>query len=423
MNVNEKLSSYSTTSEMNAAITLKANEISSEVSNKVGNDEVISKINQTPESIGIAASKININGVITAINDNNSTTINGNKITTGTITANQVASDIITTNNFSAQEINADNIKSGSLNADRISGGTINANNINVTNISASNVNKGTLSGANIDIYNGTGFLKMLSGSAYHPYVSALNIASYANTPSASGAGLSFRSATNRSSTGNQIGYISYGANGSANYYASGNLNMQAGGNASLYGSSYTRIQQNMYFTSDSIRFYANNSTTAQIVSGGESIYLKPKSSGYAYVGAKSDLNKISTSMSGPSSKNVKTNLKEIKLDEIYNDFKKINVYDYDYKYSNLGNENYGFIIDEIENTNNLSKYFKSYEVKKEIIDDKLFPANEDSKNTINVKEWHRDSYIKGMFVVMKSMQEEIEFLKKELEELKNAKN
>ena len=101
--VDKKLSNYSTTTEMNAAISVKANEInstvsetyttktentntlnsaksytdtqvssakseikqttdsiSSTVSKKVGNDEVISKINQSAETVGINATKINL---------------------------------------------------------------------------------------------------------------------------------------------------------------------------------------------------------------------------------------------------------------------------------------------------------------------------------------------------------------------------
>ena len=305
-------------------------EISTVASMKVGNNEIISKINQSPEQISINANKINIIGVVSAIN-NGTTTIDGSKITTGTITADeiransitankivdnsitanklvdntitatQIANDTITSNEIANSTItgtkianstitdtniaslNANKITAGTLSADRISGGTINASNISVTNITASNINRGTLSGANIEIYNGTGFLKMLSGSSYHPYVSALNVAAYASSPSASGAGISFRSSTNRNSTGSQIGYISYGSNGSARYYSSGSMNIEADGNLALDGG-YVRIK-NMYISTDVIRFYANNSTTAQIVSGGTSIYIKPKSGGYAYVG------------------------------------------------------------------------------------------------------------------------------------------
>lgn len=95
---------FATKVEMNSKITQTKDEIDLEVSRKVGNDEVISKINQTPETITIQASKVNIGGVITAINNNTTTTINGNKITTGT------------------------------LNADKVNGGTISGSSINLGN-------------------------------------------------------------------------------------------------------------------------------------------------------------------------------------------------------------------------------------------------------------------------------------------------
>lgn len=88
--VDAKFTNYSTTTEMNAAIVLKANEITSTVSStyetktsaqqnysqlqqtdqsitstvatKVGNNEIISKINQSPESITINANKISLAG-------------------------------------------------------------------------------------------------------------------------------------------------------------------------------------------------------------------------------------------------------------------------------------------------------------------------------------------------------------------------
>lgn len=66
LSVNQKLQNYSTTEEMNASINLKANEIDQVVSKKVGKDEIISKINQTPETITIDANKININGTVSA---------------------------------------------------------------------------------------------------------------------------------------------------------------------------------------------------------------------------------------------------------------------------------------------------------------------------------------------------------------------
>ena len=173
--VNQTLTNYSTTTQMNSAITLKANEINSTVSTKVGNDEIISKINQSAESVTVNASKINVSGVVTAINGG-STTIDGSKITTGTITANQinssaitstkiasgaitteklsancvdatkVASDVITTNNFSAQNINANKITSGTLSTDRLASDVITTSNLSAQSISADRITSGTLS-------------------------------------------------------------------------------------------------------------------------------------------------------------------------------------------------------------------------------------------------------------------------------------
>lgn len=64
--VSRKLQSYSTTEQMNSAIRQTADSINSEVSKKVNGDEIISKINQSAESISINANKINLNGAVTA---------------------------------------------------------------------------------------------------------------------------------------------------------------------------------------------------------------------------------------------------------------------------------------------------------------------------------------------------------------------
>lgn len=72
---NKKLEDYSTTTEMNSAITVKANEINSVVSTKVGENEIISKINQSAEAITIQADKIDIDGKAVNFKTNIETTI------------------------------------------------------------------------------------------------------------------------------------------------------------------------------------------------------------------------------------------------------------------------------------------------------------------------------------------------------------
>ena len=84
------LKSYSTTEQMNSAIKQKADSIETEVSKKVGSTEIISKINQSPESVAINASKISLNGAVTAnsnfkINTDGSAETKSLKITGGSL--------------------------------------------------------------------------------------------------------------------------------------------------------------------------------------------------------------------------------------------------------------------------------------------------------------------------------------------------
>ena len=91
--------------------------MASEMSQKVGDNEIISKINQTAESIQIQASRVDLAGYVTFTNLSTSgqTTIDGGNITTGTIDASVVTVD----------NINASNISSGTLSADRIAAGSL----------------------------------------------------------------------------------------------------------------------------------------------------------------------------------------------------------------------------------------------------------------------------------------------------------
>lgn len=70
----------------------KADEITQVVSKKVGADEIISKINQTAETITIDASKLNLTGYVTIENlkGSGTTEINGANIITGSIDANKL---------------------------------------------------------------------------------------------------------------------------------------------------------------------------------------------------------------------------------------------------------------------------------------------------------------------------------------------
>lgn len=120
LSVDQKLSNYSTTSQMNSTITIKANEISSVVSTKVGKNEVISSINQSSESVVIRANKISLAGKtidLTSdsiqINSNNfKVDTNGNiRCTNATISGNITA----TTGKIAGYTIDGNVLKGSSV--------------------------------------------------------------------------------------------------------------------------------------------------------------------------------------------------------------------------------------------------------------------------------------------------------------------
>ena len=324
LSVNQKLSNYSTTTEMNSAIQITASGINQTVLQKVGKDEVISSINQSAELISIDANKVNVDGVITAINNNTKTTIDGDKITTGSITSDQVASDVITTKNFSAQKINADNITSGTLSADKINSGTITASAINLGN--------GTFTA------NTNGKIKSTSGAIG--------------------------------------GFTIDGTSGFSSSYAT----IRPNGNLLLYpGNGSAR-----YILSDRMTYNAQNgiviasNCNANITAPNKNLDIKACSGATAYIGCMSDsagtnerssvrckdgelsLNSAGViyangvAIGGSSSKNTKTNIQELSQknkDILYNLIKDVPLYEYDYKPQYGKKTNYGFLIEDIENT------------------------------------------------------------------------
>ena len=119
--------------DLSSQITQTADSITTEVSKKVGNDEIISKINQSAETVMIEANKINLKGTIVVgdlaensgiaksgdIPTNNKQLVNG----AGYQTSNDVT--IITKNTVTTEFVNALNVKAGSVDAENITGTTI----------------------------------------------------------------------------------------------------------------------------------------------------------------------------------------------------------------------------------------------------------------------------------------------------------
>lgn len=277
-----------------------------------------------------------------------SSAITSSKISSNAITASKIASGAITADKISAGAITADKIATNAINADMISGGTINGNKITVTNLDAGNLKSGTLSSANIGIDNGTGFLKMLSGTAYNPYVSALNVSNKSN-------GISFRNSSTSGNAGSQIGTV---------HTENQNLVIDATGNILIGGSSMSEGAVGVwsgYIHAGNMSIggnYINNDLGGQIAIN-QSIVLYPFRDGAAFVGGMNDSNKILTVGGSPSSLSVKESVEKKDTSDIPEILRNIDLYDY--KYINEienGKKDYGYIIDYLERIPNIDKYF-----------------------------------------------------------------
>lgn len=119
--------------ELKTSIKETADGITSEVSKKVGNDEIISKINQSAETVMIEADKINLKGTIvvgdlaenSGIAKSDDIPTDNNQLANGA--GYQTSSDVtvITKNTVTTEYVNALNVKAGSVDAENITGTTI----------------------------------------------------------------------------------------------------------------------------------------------------------------------------------------------------------------------------------------------------------------------------------------------------------
>lgn len=160
----DALKSYSTTVEMNSAISQSADSISSKVSKTyVGKSSIISEINQSAEEVTISASKINLDGYVTVGNlKDGSTAISGNNIKTGTLTikGSNAASGIDVYNSSGSKIIDIDSSgmtisgtswKSSALKIDS-NGITIQPS----TSVSGASTGKIVIGQNGIDVFNGS---------------------------------------------------------------------------------------------------------------------------------------------------------------------------------------------------------------------------------------------------------------------------
>lgn len=147
-------SSHTFTSNI-TAVKLEEGEVSTDWSaapeDKTGNNEIISKINVSPENITISASKVDLQGYVTFSNLSTSgqTAINGANITTGTISADRIGANSITAAKINLTDLFSQNITATNFN---LTGGSIrietSSETVDVINLTHSDSNTDSTSNA-----------------------------------------------------------------------------------------------------------------------------------------------------------------------------------------------------------------------------------------------------------------------------------
>lgn len=413
---------YATKDEVKTSVsTIKqtTDSINLEVAKKVDNKDytsaqILMKINNDTSSTLIKSDKLDVDAIATFTNSKlakaGSTTINGANITTGTLDASKV----------SVINLNANNIKSGTISTARLSSDVITTSNFSAQTVNANKINGGTVSSSDIDLYNGTGFLKMSVGDTYHPYVSALNVATQG--ASSNLGGISFRNGTGRYGRGNENARIACTGNGNLYTISNGTANYSSSGATGIDSGSYMRISSG---NSEAAGTYSGST----YITADASITLAAKNGAVYAAGNGLESKRVMTTEGGASSRNTKENFAEFdnkKYEKSLKLLKDMNLYEYDYKYDLYKDKHqYGFIIDEIEELDKEQEFFKIHE-EEAIVNGKYLNFNtEEKKDTdevIQVKMYDSNTLDKYLLTVCKALLNKVENLENRIKELESDK-
>lgn len=334
----------------------------------------------------LTATSANIAGVVNASSGSFTGTVNATSGVFQNVTVTEsctVPASTITgvLSDSNIPNLSADKITSGYLSANRISGGTITSSDIHL--------NRGTVklcSTGRVEFTNGVGFFSMGPASSHssaagvtHPYVSALNVATGSG-------GIVFVDSGSISSVGNVIGNLTGMMNGEdpgMRLESEGQLRIQTNsGGLNLAGADSLRVEavggrvyiQNnsnvMTFDGHKIigQNFGNNTEYAQVTIY-QQIYLETYNSSSKafyhrgkYSGGASDNDEIATVSDVESTLSVKENVEKKDLSDVLDIMSNVDIYDYKYIDGiNDGKQDYGYIIDYLEQIPGIEKYLTFY--------------------------------------------------------------
>lgn len=160
-------------------------------------------------------------------------------------------------------------------------------------------------------------------------------------------------------------------------------------------------------------------------IGASNNVTLNPSGGAYVRIGSKSSY-LISTAGGQISSRILKENIKDFEdYDDAIKVLNNIKLYNYDYKYNVKDTEednknNFGFIIDEVEEIDKADKFFKFTETKAIVTDDKCLDElgaseNPDDENIITYKRYDNETLVKYLLTVCKAQQQQIDSLEDRL--------
>ena len=134
------------------------------------------------------------------------------------------------------------------------------------------------------------------------------------------------------------------------------------------------------------------------------SVVLKPHPNGGAYIWGTEDYNKILTSSGSPSTLSIKEHVKKKDISDIPQILGQIELYDYKYIAEiEDGKEDYGYIIDYLEQIDGINKYFKFNSINR----------NEIQYKTINHE--HLSKFLLGAVIELQKQINELNKSRKEV--------
>ena len=125
------------------------------------------------------------------------------------------------------------------------------------------------------------------------------------------------------------------------------------------------------------------------------------------------------------SSRNVKTNIKmftQTKYDEALSLLKKMNLYEYDYKYNIYKNPHkYGFIIDELEQFEETKDFFEFKEYNATVKNNTIDFSGSKEGEPLKTKNYDGDVLDKYLLTVCKSLYNKVEELEQKIAKLEGG--